>query len=533
MTEVDHVLPADAVALCHGPVRDGDDARTLPAATPIQTDVLTETLFRTSPDAIVVTDRDRVIVDTNGAFQGMFDWPAEAVRGQSAAKLFADADDFLRLGDAFFNDRDSGVSDVFHVRYRRREGSIFSGRTVALRLRGPSGAAIGFARIISDVAELDAAEDAIGRSRAEREMQRILYRRAPTMMHSVDRSERLRSVSDAWLERLGYRKSDVIGRPWADFLTPESREKNLEANADFERTGRCDRIGYTVLTGTGSTIEVELTAVADSSIEDVAMLALLEDVTERNATLRKLETANARLRDFAHVAAHDLRAPLRHISLFSELAEDDVKRGTQHGALENLAIVRDCAARLGAMVAGLLDFSVNDRHEIRRSLVSLEDVAERVRDGLLREPGSQDAEITIGPLPRIRCDPLLIERVFENLLGNALKYVAEDVVPRVVVRAERRGNLWHILVSDNGIGIPPQFASRIFQPMRRLHAADGPYPGCGIGLALVRQIVEAHGGRIWVEPDSGGGSRFIFVLEGDRGSGWPVSPEPRTDGRSL
>ncbi len=231
-------------------------------------------------------------------------------------------------------------------------------------------------------------------------------------------------------------------------------------------------------------------------------------------TAQELERSNRDLEQFAYVASHDLQEPLRAVSGYVELLRqrfpdlvDDKARGYIAGAV-------DGAARMQQLINDLLAFSRVSSRIGARTEVNLDELLESALANLqvsIRETG---AKITHEPLPRLLADGAQVLQLFQNLVGNAIKFRGQQP-PEVHLSAHQEKDAWLFAVKDNGIGIEPQYFERIFHIFQRLHTRS-LYPGTGIGLAICKKIVEHHGGRIWVESQPGRGSTFYFTLPGSR-----------------
>jgi light-regulated signal transduction histidine kinase (bacteriophytochrome) len=193
-------------------------------------------------------------------------------------------------------------------------------------------------------------------------------------------------------------------------------------------------------------------------------------------------------------------------------------RRRHRGALDSdagelIEFAVDGATRMRGLIEDLLSDSHAGRADEPFEPVDLQRLAERVADRL-RSATEPIALISVGPLPTLAGNAQGLEQLFQNLIGNAVKFVPAGRDAQVEISAERRGASWRVTVTDNGIGLDPGHADRIFGMFERLHSGD-EYPGTGIGLAIARKVVTRHGGRIWAEPRAGGGSRFCFTLPGD------------------
>jgi light-regulated signal transduction histidine kinase (bacteriophytochrome) len=222
--------------------------------------------------------------------------------------------------------------------------------------------------------------------------------------------------------------------------------------------------------------------------------------------------ANADLEQFAHSASHDLREPLRTISIYSELLKKDYGDRLDRKGDEFLSHIRASAKRTDALLTDLLSYAhassiSDDTPEPVQSIRPLEAALKNL-DGAIREG---NALITIGETPAVRMRESHLAQIFQNLIGNAIKYRRENHQLAIHVSAVRDAGHWVFNVADNGIGIPTEYQESIFGIFKRLHG-DSEYTGTGMGLAICQRIVERYHGRIWVESEPGSGSNFLFTV---------------------
>lgn len=226
---------------------------------------------------------------------------------------------------------------------------------------------------------------------------------------------------------------------------------------------------------------------------------------------RELERSNAELERFAYVASHDLQEPLRTISSFSELIERRYSSALDERGRTYLGLVSRGATRMKVLIDDLLVFSrlnaVRDPHQATDLNGPLDEALTRLA-AAVTESG---AVIHRGPLPTVSGDPSELTQLFQNLIGNAIKFRRPEITPEIRVNAVREADGWHLTVQDNGIGFDPQYADRVFQMFQRLHPRDR-FEGTGLGLAIVRKIAEHHGGQVWAESTPGEGSTLHVVL---------------------
>ncbi len=231
------------------------------------------------------------------------------------------------------------------------------------------------------------------------------------------------------------------------------------------------------------------------------------DLDDRN---RDLQRSNEELEQFAYVASHDLQEPLRKVTSFVQLLQQRYEHQLDPRADEYIGFAVDGARRMQALIDDLLTFSRVGRTTEAFTSVAMGECAATALASLADLIEETGATVRAGPLPTVRGDRVLLTSLWQNLLGNAVKF--RDVEPPLVeVDAYRDGSWWRFEVTDNGIGIEPRHADRVFVIFQRLHARDA-YGGTGIGLALCRKIVEFHGGAIWVDRGYDGGARLCFTL---------------------
>ncbi|MFF1414462.1 ATP-binding protein [Streptomyces sp. NPDC058289] len=244
----------------------------------------------------------------------------------------------------------------------------------------------------------------------------------------------------------------------------------------------------------------------------VRELAFSEEARRRLDTqTADLQRSNAELEQFAYVASHDLQEPLRKVSSFTQLLQRRYGGQLDAKADQYIAIAVDGANRMQTLINDLLDFSRVGRVHHDAEKVDLEPVMERALSALSLGIEESGASITHDPLPALVADPTQMGMLWQNLIGNAVKFRRPDLAPEIRVGAVREGELWRFTVTDNGIGIEPEYADKVFVIFQRLHTKD-VYPGSGIGLAMCKKIVEFHGGTIAVDPEYRDGTRITFTL---------------------
>ncbi len=259
---------------------------------------------------------------------------------------------------------------------------------------------------------------------------------------------------------------------------------------------------------------MRLRVVTELATSKTSEAALSRQAADLDAHAVELRRSNEELEQFAYVASHDLQEPLRKVASFCQLLEkrygDQLdERGTQY-----IAFAVDGAKRMQILINDLLTFSrvgrLNDAHET----VALDTVVDRAVRNLAAAVEESDARVDRPQeLPQVTGDPTLLTMLWQNLIGNAIKFRAPERTPHVEVTVDRgeEPGFWQFAVTDNGIGIPAEFADKVFVIFQRLHSRDS-YAGTGIGLSLCKKIVEHSGGRIWIDPTRAEGTRLVFTL---------------------
>lgn len=332
---------------------------------------------------------------------------------------------------------------------------------------------------------------------------------------------------NAGAERLyGYSTEEMIGQPVSRIVPTHRAGEERGITRKIMSGARIDHYETERVRKDGTLVDVSLTAspVRDSTGQVVEASAIARDITERQQAERKLtdaaaelhrrsddlERSNADLEQFAYAVSHDLTEPLRMVSSYLGLLARRYEGKLDQDADDFIAFAVDGATRMHALIEGLLLYSRVGTAEYALGPV---DCGQIVRDTLATMEGAikdSGAQIEVDELPTVCGDETQLSWMFQNLIANAIKFT-DGEQPRVTVSARRDGADWRFVVSDNGIGIDPEHAERVFVVFQRLNERER-YPGSGIGLALCKRILSRQGGRIWVEPRPGGGSNFYFTL---------------------
>ncbi|QLD88833.1 PAS domain S-box protein [Natronomonas salina] len=353
----------------------------------------------------------------------------------------------------------------------------------------------------------------------ELEQYETIVETIPDGAYVLDEDHRFTLVNETLVEMTGCSREELLGSDAGVISTDGGHQRGLELREQL-KAGEIDVavLEEEIQTADGGTFDAEIRfdALYDEEGTFRGTAGVIRDISERKEYERKLEESNERLEQFAYAASHDLQEPLRMITSYLQLIERRYTDELDEEAEEFIDFAVDGAERMREMIDALLEYSRVETRGDPFEPVDLNAVLEDVLADLQLPIDETDAEITSDDLPTVAGDASQLRQVFQNLLDNAIEY-SGDELPQVHVAAERMGDQWLLAVEDEGIGIDPSDADRVFEVFQRLHSRD-EHDGTGIGLALCRRIVERHGGEIWVESESGEGSTFYFTL--------PAADEP-------
>lgn len=317
----------------------------------------------------------------------------------------------------------------------------------------------------------------------------------------------------------GWPKEQALGKVSHQLLAAEYPVPMADIEKEVMRTGFWEGdVVHVTRSGTRLVVESRWTLTRTERGRPEGFLEVHRDITQRREAERLLQArndalarSNHELEQFAYVASHDLQEPLRMVSNYTQLLARRYRDQLDADANEFIDFAVDGARRMQELIHDLLQYARVDRrsHEFRP--VPIDTVVGGALSNLAGAISDVNASVVIDALPTIACDGPQMTQVFQNLIGNAIKFRKPDQAPVVRVSAVREDDAWRFLVADNGIGIEPRYFERIFQMFQRLHPR-GEYPGTGIGLSLCKKIVERHGGRMRVESAAGHGATFSFTI---------------------
>ena len=337
---------------------------------------------------------------------------------------------------------------------------------------------------------------------------------------TIDDQGRILSFNRACEHIFGHRADEVLGRNVSCLMPDPYRDEHDNYLREYREGGPPRIIGQgrevRGLRRDGSTFPLDL-AVAEVQVDGMTIYSgIVRDITARKQAEAKILLQNEELGRFAYMASHDLKEPLRSIESFAEILSLDYEDQLDDQGREYLSILMSAASRLRAVVNDVLDYSRLETDDAAHVEIDAADILRQLREENRDMLESTGGTIKWAELPLLTGDRVRFYRLMQNLLSNALKYCPQERSPQISVSATRRGEFWEFRVSDNGIGIDPEYRAVIFEMFKRLHTRDA-YVGTGIGLAICRRIVESWNGEIWVESSAPNGSVFCFTIPATTG----------------
>ncbi|HEX4087038.1 MAG TPA: ATP-binding protein [Chthoniobacteraceae bacterium] len=405
----------------------------------------------------------------------------------------------------------AGKRPAFELEYRlrHREGTYRWILSRGVAVRDGSGAPVRMAGSNVDFTERRQAEQALRESESKL---RAFITNVPAILFSIDHSGIITMAEGRGTNVLRFFEGGIVGRSVAELYgdvpgVVESVKRALTGES-FSTTMHIRELHFEVAYSPARA--------PDGSVAGVIGVAY--DITERFRAKEELERAAAELRrsneeleQFAYIASHDLQEPLRMVASYTQLLERRYAAQLDDTAREFIAYAVDGAKRMQQFIAGLLHYSRVGTEPRIMEEVNLDEVLDAALENLRMAIAESGALIERQGLPRVKGDARQLAQLFQNLVGNALKFRKPGQPPHIQITAGPAGDFWQISVRDNGIGLNPQFSGRVFIIFQRLHTRE-EYEGTGLGLAICKKIVERHGGRIWVESKEGEGATFSFTL---------------------
>lgn len=469
-------------------------------------------VLETSTEGYWELDADWRTVAVNPALLNMLEIDEASIMGRKLQEFIAPGWEDKMQADV--NERRIATNRNYDMAFVTASGRILHAKISATTTFDQHGKMIGSFGLLTDVTAEKIVEAAIVSEQGR--LKQIVE--ALPLAFAVTRLDQsvVINANQAACALFGLTEDEMIGRSSCDFYSDAKDRagfiKQLTAQkyvSDFE-------VAMKRKDGSRFLAMMSARLVAFDGV-DCALISCVDITTRKEAEAKlssmagELARSNAELEQFAYVASHDLQEPLRMISSYVQLLERRYKDKLDNDAREYIHFAADGAKRMQALITDLLEFSRVNRKGNPFASVDLNRAVVEAKANLAVSIAETNATISVGHLPEVSGDAAQLVRLFQNLIGNAVKYHHPQRRPEVRVLAQEDGRLWRISVQDNGIGIAATYFERIFVIFQRLHTRSD-YPGTGIGLALCKKIVERHGGEIGVTSKEGAGSTFFFTI---------------------
>jgi PAS domain S-box-containing protein len=477
-------------------------------------------LLEAAPDAMVVVNQGGEIVLLNVQAEKQFGYHRDELLGQAVTNIIPEGFAERLIADGLRSDADALAQQIgtgIELTALRKDGSEFPIELMLSPLDSADGILVTAA--IRNISVRRAAEQHLAQMEGR---YRGLLEAAPDAMVVVNQAGEIVLLNLQAESQFGYRRDELLGQAVTNIIPEGFAERLIADGLRSAEEALAQQIGTGIELHARrkdkSEFPIELMLSPLESADGVLVTAAIRDITTRKraeATLlrnvEELSRSNEELGQFAYIASHDLQEPLRMVASYTQLLSRRYKGKLDADADEFIAFAVDGAARMQRLIQDLLAFSrVGSKG---RDLVdsSAEDAVLQAITNLRGAIEDSGAIVTHDPLPNVLADEMQLTQLFQNLIGNAIKY-QNPGIPRVHVSAVKNGGKkWVFSVQDNGMGIDPKYFKKIFGMFQRLHKRE-EFEGTGIGLAICKKIVERHGGVISVESLPGRGSAFSFAL---------------------
>ncbi len=510
--------------------------RSLEETTRLQQAILDGTSY-----LIVSTDDHGVIRTFNRAAEQMLGYTAEEVVGKATPEIFLDPRELVQRAEALGREWGETLPpglDIFTAKLKRglpeeaiwthirKDGQRWPGLVAVTALKDRDGRVTGYVGIGSDLTERLRLEGRAARAQAN-ELSRSVINALGEGVIGLDGELRITFVNPKAEQLLDLTESelrgqwvcDVIYGPRDSAASPDPCplhdvvERGWTAQVDDAHFTRRNGERFPVSFVASPILERGKATGAALSFQDISLRRAAEAALQHHMV--ELARINAELDEFTFVASHDLQEPLRKLLAFSDWLRRDLGENRPPRVDQDLEFIVDAVNRMQGLVQDLLALSRAGRGPLTHQRVSLDVVAKQALENLDVAVCEKRAQIEGDSLPETWGDPTMLTQLYQNLIGNALKFSGPQA-PQIRLTAREENGEWVFGVQDNGIGLKPEYAEQIFQPFKRLHGR-GKYEGSGIGLSICRKVVERHGGHLWVESEEGRGAHFRFTLGGHRG----------------
>ena len=491
---------------------------------------------------VCIVDEDGLFAYVNNAYATLYGYSPEELVGSPYLTMVPDEEkeQAIEIVAAFFTNS-APVSGEW--KRQKRDGSLIEVQTYAENIISPAGSRY----IVVTV------EDVTDRKTIEQQLSTNEVRYRSALEHVATKTEELRRlIMNAALDAIicingddtislwnpqaekifGWTKEELVGKRLSDYIIPDPyKEMHRNGMKRYKETGYGPGLNVmlelTAVNRQGHHFPIELTVLPiRQEGEEEIFCAFIRDITDRkrndetlrelnermSKTIEDLAKSNIELEQFAYIASHDLQEPLRMVTSFLSQLEKKYDGKLDEKGKQYLNFAVDGAVRMRKVILDLLEYSRAGKADTKTEQVDLNQLVSEVLKLNSTAIQEKNVAVSVDKLPVVSFSRISMQQIFQNLIGNAIKYQGENKSPKVTISCRESDDFWEISVSDNGIGMEDRFFEKIFVLFQRLHNRE-EYSGTGIGLSICKKIIEGSGGRIWVDSEPGGGSTFYFTIK--------------------
>lgn len=395
--------------------------------------------------------------------------------------------------------------------FKRKDGSVFPVVVNSSATFDDSGQFLKSRTTVFDNTKRKKAERAL---MVAYEKIRDLYDNAPCGYHSLSGDGTFMDINDTELTWLGYSREEIIGKMrFPDILTNDSKVLFSKKFPVFKKQGYISNLEFECVRKNRSTffVLVNASAIYDKNGNFIQSRSTVSDHTARKAAEKKANQLLKELEAFTYSVSHDLRAPLRSIDGYARILKEDYGTQLDSEGKRTIDIINRSARRMGQLIDDLLEFSRMGRMDIMKSNINMDNIIkEAVGEQITKESG-REVDLVVKPLGMVKADPNMLKQVWINLISNAFKYSRMTENIRIEIGRNDFSGEAQFYIKDNGAGFDMQYKHKLFEVFQRLHRVQ-EFEGTGVGLAIVRRIVQRHGGQVWAEGKLGQGAIFSFSI---------------------
>ncbi|MDP3895992.1 MAG: PAS domain S-box protein [Mesorhizobium sp.] len=476
-------------------------------------------LLEAAPDAMVVVNPAGEIILLNVQAEKQFGYHRDELLGQAVKNIIPEGFAERLVADGLRSAEDALAQQIgmgIELTGRRKDGSAFPMELMLSPLESAEGTLVTAA--IRDISLRKEAERYLAQMEGR---YRGLLEAAPDAMVVVNQSGEIVLLNLQAEKQFGYRRNELLGQKVTNIIPRGFAERLVADGLRSDEDALAQQIGTGIelqgLRKDGSEFPIELMLSPLASADGILVTAAIRDIARRKDAdahlllkMEELNRSNEELGQFAYLASHDLQEPLRMVASYTQLLSRRYQGKLDADADEFIAFAVDGASRMQRLIQDLLAYSRVGSKGQELIDTSSGDALDKALANLRGAIADSGAVVTHGNMPNVMADETQLAQLFQNIVGNAIKYQGPGI-PKVHVDAKKNGKEWVFSIKDNGLGIDEQYYDRIFGMFQRLHKRE-EFAGTGIGLAICKKIVERHGGTISVESKLGQGSTFRFAL---------------------